>query len=95
MLLLKGGEVTRPQFDKKVDSSRRYLDRVEAVALYKGEFSDLEKLVKRMLTLREGEETIEAISSELLYATNQLEKSINNRRYKKDKHTAEKFKDWE
>lgn len=93
--LLKNDELTKELFDKKVDNSKKYLDRIEPVALYKGEFGDLEKVVKRMIFFREGDDPIEVVRSELLYEINQLEKSINNRRYKRDKHTADKFKDWE
>ncbi|MEA3372837.1 MAG: hypothetical protein U9Q62_04015 [Campylobacterota bacterium] len=93
--LFKSDEVSKEVFDKKVDNNRRYLDRVEAVALYKGEFSDLEQLVKKIIAYREGDEAIDTIKNELLYQANQLEKSVNARRYKKDKHTSEKFRDWE
>ena len=93
--LFKSDTVSKALFDKKVDNNRRYLDRVEAVALYKGEFSDLEQLVKKIITYRESDESIETIKNELLYQANQLEKSMNARRYKKDKHTSHKFKDWE
>jgi len=93
--LAKSEEISREVFDKKVDNNRKYLERIEPVALYKGEFGDLEKLVKKILLFREGDDEIETIREELLYAANQLEKSINNRRYKKDKHTADKFKEWE
>ena len=93
--LFKSEEISKEVFDKKVDNNRKYLERIEPVALYKGEFNDLEKLVKQTLAFRDSDETIETISDELLYAANQLEKSINNKRYKKDKHTAHKFKDWE
>lgn len=93
--LLKSDEVTKEVFDKKIDNNRRYLDRTEPVALYKGELTDLERVVKRMIGLRESDKAIDAIRSELLYEVNQLEKRINDRRYKKDKHTKDKFKDWE
>ncbi len=93
--LFKSEEISKEVFDKKVDNNRKYLERIEPVALYKGEFNDLEKLVKQTIAFRDSDETIETISNELLYAANQLEKSINNKRYKKDKHTAHKFKDWE
>lgn len=93
--LAKSKEVSREVFDKKVDNNRKYLERIEQVALHKGEFGDLEKLVKKIIAFRESDEGIDTIKEELLYTANQLEKSINNRRYKKDKHTADKFKDWE
>ena len=93
--LFKVEEPTREQFDKKVDNNRKYLDRVEQVALYKGDFNDLETLVKKILSYRESDADIETIKEDILYTANQIEKSMNRRRYKKDKHSSEKFKDWE
>jgi len=91
----KSAEISKEVFDRKIDNNRKYLERIEPVALHKGEFDDLEKLVKKILAFRDSDEEIDTIKQELLYAANQLEKSINSRRYKKDKHTADKFKDWE
>ena len=93
--LFKSEDVSKAVFDKKVDNNRRYLERVEPVALYKGEFSELEKMVQKILDFRHSDEEIEVIKRELLYMENQLEKSINRRQYKKDKHMTDKFKDWE
>jgi endonuclease III len=93
--LFKAEEPTREQFDKKVDNNRKYLDRVEKIALYKGDYNDLESLVKKILSYRESDADIETVKEEILYTANQIEKSMNRRRYKKDKHTSDKFKDWE
>jgi hypothetical protein len=93
--LFKAEEPTREQFNKKVDNNRKYLDRVEKIALYKGDYNDLESLVKKILSYRESDADIETVKEEILYAANQIEKSMNRRRYKKDKHTSDKFKDWE
>lgn len=93
--LFKAETATREQFDKKVDSNRKYLERVEKVPLYKGDYNDLESLVKTILSYRESETEIDTIKAEILYAANQIEKTMNRRRYKKDKHTTDKFKDWE
>jgi hypothetical protein len=93
--LFKAEDPTREQFDKKVDNNRKYLDRVEKIALYKGDYNDLEALVKKILSYRESDADIETVKEEILYAANQIEKSMNRRRYKKDKHTSDKFKDWE
>ncbi len=93
--LFKVEEPTREQFDKKVDNNRKYLDRIEKASLYKGDYNDLENLVKKILSYRESDETIEAVKEDILYTANQIEKSMNRRRYKKDKHLSEKFKDWE
>lgn len=93
--LTKVDEPTKELFDKKVDNNRRYLDRIEKIALYKGEFNDLEKLVEKIIAFRESEEDINEIKRVVLYSANQIEKSVNQRQYKKDKHTSSQFKDWE
>ncbi len=93
--LFKTEELSRDVYDKKIDNNLKYLQRIEGVKLYKGEYNDLEALVNRMIGYRNSEEAIEVIKDELLYASNQLEKSMNQRRYKKDKHESDKFKDWE
>lgn len=93
--LTKVEEPTKEVFDKKVDNNRRYLDRTEKIALYKGEFNELEKLVEKIIGYRDSDEEIDEIKSVVLYSANQIEKSVNQRQYKKDKHTSSKFKDWE
>jgi len=93
--LLKTETLTKAVYDKKIVNNLRYLDRIEPIALYKGEYNDLEKLIKQMITFKESDKEIEDIKEEILYQFNQIEKSINNRRYKKDKHTSDKYKDWE
>ena len=93
--LTKVDEPTKEVFDKKVDNNRRYLDRIEKIALYKGEFNDLEKLVEKIIAFRDSDEEIDEIKSVILYSANQIEKSVNQRQYKKDKHSSSKFKDWE
>ena len=93
--LSKVDEPSKEVFDKKVDNNRRYLDKTEKIALYKGAFNELEKLVERILLYRESDTEIDEIKKEVVYAANQIEKSVNQRQYKKDKHTTSKFKDWE
>ena len=93
--LFKVENVSKEVFDKKVDNNLKYLERTEKIPLYKGEYSDLEKLVEKIVEFRNSDKSIEDIKSELLYAANQIEKSVNRRRYKKDKHSGEKFKEWE
>jgi len=93
--LTKVDESTKVVYDKKVDNNKRYLDRIEKIALYKGEFNDLEKLVDKILLYRNGDKEIDEIKKDILYSANQIEKSVNQRQYKKDKHSASKFKDWE
>ena len=93
--LFKSETVSREGFDKKVDNNRKYLDRTEAVSLYKGEYNDLEQLVLKIIAYRDSDEEIEEIKSDVLYTANQIEKSMNRRRYKKDKHSSEKFREWD
>ena len=93
--LFKADEITKDIFNKKVDNNLKYLTRTEKVHLYKGEYNDLEKLVEKIIAYRQGEETIETLKDALLYEANQIEKSMNQRRYKKDKHSQDKFKEWE
>jgi hypothetical protein len=93
--LFKSEMITKEIYNKKVTNNQRYLDRTESVALYKGEYNDLEKLIKQMIAFKESDKKIEDIKEEILYQANQIEKSINRKRYKKDKHTEEKYKDWD
>ena len=93
--LTKVEESTKVVFNKKVDNNKRYLDRIEKIALYKGEFNELEKLVDKILLYRDSDKEIDEIKKDLLYSANQIEKSVNQRQYKKDKHTSSQFKDWE
>lgn len=88
-------ELTHEGYDKKITNSLKLLNRVEVSDLYKGELKDLETLVKKMISYKESQEDIENIKEELLYSANQLEKSKNARRYKKDKHSNAKYSDWE
>ena len=93
--LTKVDESSKEVYNKKVDNNKRYLDRIERIALYKGEFNELEKLVDKILLFRDGDKEIDEIKKDILYSANQIEKSVNQRQYKKDKHTTSKFKDWE
>jgi len=93
--LLNTQELTHQGFDKKIDNSLKLLNRTEEIDLYKGELQDLQKLVKKMISYKESEEDIQNIKEELLYSSNQLDKSKNAKRYKKDKHNSSKFDDWD
>jgi len=88
-------ELTKERYDKKIENALRVYNRVEEIALYKGELQDLQKLVKKMIAYKESEEDIENIKEDILYSANQLDKSKNARRYKKDKHSKSKYEDWE
>jgi len=93
--LLNTEDLTHERFNKKMENALKLLQRTEEIALYKGELQDLQTLVKKMISYQNSEEDIENIKDELLYSSNQLDKSKNAKRYKKDKHISAKFDDWE
>lgn len=88
-------ELTKEAYTKKCENSKKVLERVESATLYKGDLQDLETLVKKMLQSMDNEEkTIEEIRDNILYEANQLDKTKNARRYKKEKHQSKNFEDW-
>lgn len=87
--------LTKEGYEKKIKNSLKLLNRVEEIALYKGELQDMQKHVKKMIGFLNADDAIDDIKSELLYGANQLEKNKNSRRYKKDKHTNNNFDEWE
>ena len=92
--LLNSPDLSSDGYDKKIENALKLLNRVEEIALYKGELQDLQKLVMKMIAYKASQEDIENIKEELLYSSNQLDKSKNARRYKKDKHVNAKYDDW-
>ena len=88
-------ELSIAGYNKKCDNALKLLNRVEEIALYKGELQDLQKLVKKMISMKDSEKDIDDIKEDLIYASNQLDKTKNSRRYKKDKHTSSQYEDWE
>ena len=93
--LFKSEDISKEVYDKKIYNNLRYLDKTESVTLYKGEYNELEKLIKLMISYKNSDKNIDDIKEDILYQANQIEKSMNKRRYKKDKHTKDKYKDWE
>lgn len=87
--------LSNEKYSKKIDNALKLLNRVEEVQLYKGELQDLQQLVKKMISYKDSTEDIDNIKEEILYSVNQLEKSKNAKRYKKDKHSQSKYEDWE
>jgi len=87
-------EIEREKFNKKVANAQKLLLRAPVAPLYKGDLQDLEKLVQRIVLLSESDETIEDIKEEILYSANQLEKTKNARRYKKQKHSKIDLEEW-
>jgi GTP-dependent phosphoenolpyruvate carboxykinase len=88
-------ELTRESYVKKITNAQKVLKRVDEIALYKGELQDLQKLVKKMCEYKDSQKDIQDIKDDILYSSNQLDKSKNAKRYKKDKHSQSKFNDWE
>lgn len=93
--LLNTPELKKEGFDKKIDNSLKLLKRVEEIALYKGELQDLQKLVHKIISYKDSDKDMQEIKEDILYSSNQLDKSKNARRYKKDKHVSDKYQDWE
>lgn len=93
--LLNTPELSQAGYDKKITNALKVLNRVDEIALYKGELQELQKLVKKMIAYKESDKTIEDIKADIIYRSNQLDKSKNARRYKKDKHSQSKYDDWE
>jgi len=88
-------EITSENYCKKIENNLKILQRVEEIALYKGDLQDLQKLVKKMISFKESDKDINEIKEEILYASNQLDKTKNARRYKKDKHSQSIYSEWE
>jgi len=93
--LLNTPQLSKEGYEKKVDNSLKLLQRVQEVVLYKGELQDLQLFVKKLVAYKDDEKSIEDIKDEILYASNQLEKSKNSKKYKKDKHSKSKYDEWE
>ena len=92
--LMNTEELTSKGFNKKIENSLKLLNRIEEIDLYKGELKDLQTLVKKMISYKDSQEDIDNIKEELLYGSNQLDKSKNAKRYKKDKHAHSKYDEW-
>ncbi len=92
--LMNTEKLTHNGFNKKIDNSLKLLNRIEEIELYKGELKDLQTLVKKMISYKESKKDIDNIKEELLYDSNQLDKSKNAKRYKKDKHANAKYDEW-
>ena len=88
-------ELSKKSFEKKIDNAMKVLNRVEPIALYKGELQDLQQQVKKIIGYKDSEDAIDDIKDTILHDSNQLDKSKNAKRYKKDKYANSKFEDWE
>jgi len=92
--LMNTPELSKKGFIKKIDNALKLLNRIEEIDLYKGELKDLQTLVKKIASLKDSEDSIEDIKDNIIYSSNQLDKSKNAKRYKKDKHANSKYDDW-
>ena len=92
--LAKSDNPTKEQYDQKVDMNFRFLEKNEAVKLYKDEYLVLQALGQKILDFRASDEEIGTIKEELFYAQNQLEKRVNASRYKKSKHDNHATDGW-
>jgi len=94
--LVKEQESTFEGLVNKVEVQSVFLKKVEPIVLYKEELIAKEAFVKMLQNaVAKPCEDFEALRSDLLYQSNQLHKDQNRRKYKKEKHTKSKFKDWE
>jgi len=92
--LLNTEDLSKKGFIKKIDNALKLLNRVDEIDLYKGELKDLQTLVKKIILLKDSEDSVSDIKDNIIYSSNQLDKSKNAKRYKKDKHTNSKYDDW-
>lgn len=93
--LLTTQNITQESYSKKVQNSLKVLNKVEEIALYKGDLQELQKIVKKIVSYQESDKDIEDIKNDVLYISNQLEKTKNARRYKKEKHSNSIYDEWE
>lgn len=93
--LTSTADLTKEGYVKKIESALKLLLKVEEIVLYKGDLQELQKLVQKMIAYRESEKEIWEIKEDILYLSNQLEKTKNARRYKKEKHSRSIYAEWE
>ncbi len=93
--LTSTADLTKEGYVKKIESALKLLLKVEEIVLYKGDLQELQKLVQKMIAYRESEKEIGEIKEDILYLSNQLEKTKNARRYKKEKHSRSIYEEWE
>jgi len=93
--LVSTADLTKEGYTKKIESGLKLLLKVEEIALYKGDLQELQKLVQKMIAYRESDKEMGEIEEDILYLSNQLEKTKNARRYKKEKHSRSIYEEWE
>ena len=100
--LRKGEPLAKVPAKKVEDAARlRYIRVLERFTgsitkyLFKAEAPSRDEFDKKVDNNRKYLDRVEKIKEDILYTANQIEKSMNRRRYKKDKHSSDMFKDWE
>ena len=94
--LVKEEETNFEGFQTRVSKQYEFLKKVEPVYLYKEEFQTTERFVQQLLNVADTEcEDFSKLKDELLHQSNLIHKTKNQKRYKKDKHSKKKFKEWD
>lgn len=94
--LVKEDDIDFLGFQARVAKQYEFLKKVEPVYLYKEEFQITERFVQQLLNVSEREcEDFDKLKEDLLHQSNVIHKTKNQKRYKKDKHSKKKFKDWD
>ncbi len=94
--LVKEAECDFEGLQNKIAVQETFLAKVEPAVLYKEELLAKEAFVGMLRrSVAQPCEDFESLRNDLLYQSNQLHKDQNRRKYKKEKHTKSKFKDWE
>ena len=85
--LFKTQDLTKENYAKKVTNAFKVLAKAEMTTLYKEDYKNLEKLVNKIKDSITKDDDIQSIKKEILYESNQLKKSKNNKKYKKPKYS--------
>lgn len=92
--LAKEEETDFEGFTARVGKQYELLKKAEKTPLYKAEYVQQEAFVDQILAAARAEcEEFDALRQKLLYASNQLHKNRNSKKYKKEKHTKQSYND--
>ncbi len=78
---------------KKIEANLVHLSKIPHIDLYKSDLKNLESFIKKMVEFKDSDKSIEDIRDYVLYTSNQLQKTQNRKKYKKEKYSN--HKDWE
>lgn len=94
--LVKEEDVNFEGFQARVAKQYEFVKKVDPVHLYKEEFQLVERFVQQLVNTADHEcEDFDKLREALLHQSNLIHKNKNQKRYKKDKHSKNKFKDWD